>query len=468
MNLLTVARRSPLIIPLACLATLAVIVVSEGSYVRAKASLEELSELTKVRVTTRMMLVGLLDAETGQRGYLLTADNAYLEPYQRGLTASNDGMRVLSLQYGRDPSYVALLAETRQQLVAKQAELAQAIAWFDAGQRERAWQLVKGGQGKVHMDAFQAKVEELLRLEAERTALEQAELARTLLVNRIGLAALCVVCLLALFLYVRQSLIVKQQTLDSRHILQDDRDQLQNEAGISALLLTELTQHLLTVREDERGRLARNLHDELGALLTSAKLDAARIKSRLTNAVPGGGGVPAVPAVPAVPGIAEALERLAHLVSTLNASIALGRTIIEDLRPSTLSNLGLAPTLEILVREFAEAKDLQLHCDLAPVELASSTEIVIYRVVQEAITNISKYAQARQLWLQMTQEDGQVMVSVRDDGVGFDSAAAPRSAYGLLGMRLRAEAEGGSLTVVSRPGAGTLIQLNFPLQGRQA
>ncbi|MEL4180861.1 CHASE3 domain-containing protein [Roseateles sp. PN1] len=456
MNLFTVARRSPLVVPLACVATVAVIFLSESSYQRATASLAELAMMTKIRMTTRLVLMGLLDAETNQRSYLLTENKAYLAPYARGLAASQDGMRELDLSYERDPAYKALLAETRQHFDAKLALLSQGIRLTDAGQREQARELVQSGADKEEMDAFRDHVSALLKLETARTAEEQAALASTLLINRIGLAALCAACLLALFLYVRKSLILEQQLQDSSRSLQDDRDQLQDEAGISKLMLTELTQHLLSAREDERGRLARNLHDELGALLTSAKLDAARIKSRLNQAP-----------VPA-PGVTEALERLAHLVSTLNASIALGRTIIEDLRPSTLSNLGLLPTLEILVRDFAEAQGVQVHCDLHPVALASGTEIVVYRVLQEAITNISKYAQASQLWVEMKQAQGWVTVSVRDDGLGFDADATPRSAYGLLGMRVRVEAEGGRLTVCSQQGQGTLIQLLLPAQDSPA
>jgi signal transduction histidine kinase len=459
MNLLTVLRRSPLIFFLACLAAGAAIFLSESSYRRATASLEEMAVMTKQRATARVMLAGLLDAETNQRNYLLTADRSYLANYERGLAASQEGMRALHESYGAEPSFRALQADTQQQLDARIELLAQGLRLYEAGQQGEALRLIKSGIGKAHMDAFRANVAELLRLEAKRSALEQASLGRTLLVNRIGIAVLCMSCLMGLFFYVRQSLVLKQQLSEASRLLQADRDQLKDEAGLSTLMLTELTQHLLTAREDERGRLARNLHDELGALLTSAKLDAARIKSRL---------IQTTTALPTAPGAPEALERLAHLVTTLNASIALGRTIIEDLRPSTLSNLGLAPTLEILVREFAEAKGLQLHCNLAPVELPSGAEIVIYRVVQEAITNISKYAQASEIWVHMTQMDGQVIVSVRDDGVGFDDLAAPRSAYGLLGMRLRVEAEGGRLTVASQPGAGALIKLSLPAQAPEA
>ena len=226
--------------------------------------------------------------------------------------------------------------------------------------------------------------------------------------------------------------------------IQAERDSLASVVALRTAELTELTKHLLTAREDERARLARDLHDELGALLTSAKLDAARIRSRLVGTAP------------------EALERLAHLVETLNSSIALGRRIIEGLRPSALSNLGLVPTLEILAREFTEQSGIEVSCTLSPVQLKPATELVVYRVVQEAITNISKYASARQVWLSMDQVGPTVQVLVRDDGVGFDSLRRSGSTFGLQGMRFRVEAEGGTLTVSTAPGQGTQLQVTLP------
>jgi signal transduction histidine kinase len=115
---------------------------------------------------------------------------------------------------------------------------------------------------------------------------------------------------------LRQTAALRSQQLELKRSVQAERDRLEAEVGQRTAQLTDLTRHLLTAREDERNRLARDLHDELGALLTSAKLDAARVRSRLAGSAP------------------EALERLSHLVETLNSSIALGRRII-DLRPST-------------------------------------------------------------------------------------------------------------------------------------
>lgn len=206
----------------------------------------------------------------------------------------------------------------------------------------------------------------------------------------------------------------------------------------------QLAQHLQAAREDERARLARELHDELGALLTSAKLDAARLKSRLAQAPP------------------ETLERLAHLVDTLDRVISLKRRITEDLRPSALIHLGLVAALEIAAREFAQCSGLAVHAELAPVRLSPSAELAVYRLVQEALTNVAKHAGARQVWLRLGESGDRVEAGVRDDGQGFDVHGVSSSAYGLLGMRFRAEAEHGTLALQTAPGQGTRVSVSLP------
>lgn len=209
----------------------------------------------------------------------------------------------------------------------------------------------------------------------------------------------------------------------------------------------QLAQHLQAAREDERARLARDLHDELGSLLTSAKLDAARLRSRLALAPP------------------ETLERLAHLVSTLDSVISLKRRITEDLRPSALAHLGLVAALEIAAREFARCSGIEVHCELAPVRLDARAELAVYRLVQEALNNVAKHAAARQVWLRLGERDDRVELGVRDDGSGFDPHGVGPSSYGLLGMRLRAEAERGWVSVQSAPGQGTQLSASLPRCG---
>ena len=188
---------------------------------------------------------------------------------------------------------------------------------------------------------------------------------------------------------------------------------------------------------------ASELHDELGSLLTAAKLDVARLKSRLTDSP-------------------DATQRLQHLNDLLNSGIALKRRIIEDLRPSSLSNLGLVASLEILGREFAERSNIEIEMVLEPVVLDESNQLTVYRMVQESLTNISKYAQATEASIVMKNYANHVVVEVSDNGKGFDTQHARPSTHGLAGMRHRVEAAKGKLTISSTSGQGTRLSAVLP------
>lgn len=208
--------------------------------------------------------------------------------------------------------------------------------------------------------------------------------------------------------------------------------------------LIELTRHLQTAREDERHRLARDLHDELGSVLTAARLDAANIRARMPDAPP------------------AILALLDRQIRTLNDGVALGRRIVEDLWPSALTNLGLESALQILTDEFSERVGIPVTCQLEPVQTEPSSDVVIYRLVQEALTNIAKHAKAGQVWVRLSQNLAGIEVSVRDDGIGFDPALVVRDSHGLLGMRFRVEADGGKWRLQSAPQAGTCIRALLP------
>ena len=446
MNALTVIKRSPLVFAVACVAAALIVVVSEQSYSRAINTLDNLETYAVARTNLRDVQLDLLEAESGQRGYLLTGQRNYLESYEKALSTIGASFTRLEKYYGGDAGPKNLLSRMRDEAQSKLDEMAQTVALHNSGEGKAALEIVLGNTGKEHMDVIRDIGSQLLALETARIQGVRAALYSNLLLSRLGLAALSVMSLLALFLFLRQNFVLKLQQLELKRMVQVERDQLGVLVEQRTAELTELAQHLQTAREDERSRLARNLHDELGALLTAAKLDAARIKRRLTDASP------------------ETMERLDHLVLTLNASVALGRNIIEDLRPSSLSNLGLVTTLEILAGEFAQRSGVQVICEAEPVDLSPAAELVVYRMVQEAITNITKYAQAKRVWISMDSANGVASVNVTDDGRGFDTTTGTQSAYGLVGMHYRVAAERGTLSVVSKPGEGTRLTLKLPLE----
>jgi signal transduction histidine kinase len=444
MDALTIIKRSPVTFMLAALAAVALLLLSQGTYWQSAATLDRIGTLQVARNSLRELRDGVLNAESGQRGYLLTGRKEYLEQYADGVKLVDASLKELNRHYRDEPDRKSVVDKLQALTSAKLSELSLTLRLHEEGRDEAALEMVKTHIGMEQMQAISTMSAALLAREGTGIEEGRAEVYAALTLSRIGVAVLAAVGLLAFFLYMRQTVQLEDHEEEIRRLLQVERDRLEVEVKQRTAQLIELTHHLQMAREDERNRLARNLHDELGSLLTSAKLDAARIRSRLSGTAP------------------DALERLAHMVETLNSSIALGRRIIEDLRPSALGNLGLVPALEILAREFTAQSGVEVHCALAPARLAARTELVIFRVVQEAVTNITKYAKARHVWISLASHEGQVLASVRDDGVGFDTSVPPRSAYGLLGMRFRVEAEHGKLDVVSEPGHGTLIQVTLP------
>ncbi len=430
-----IVKRGRLAFVLACGAAALMLLISEGAHWQSARTLDRLDAIATVPASVQALQWSLLDATApGQVG---ASAGPALDAGLQARSRISSALAALDAHYRDRPDALPTLAALHA-LVA--ASLASARAPGDG----RAGGTGSLADGDAAMAGLRRLSADLLQREVASVAQARVELSRSLALGRIGVAALSALCLLALGLYLRQSLALKRQQQGLQRLLRAERDHLEIEVTQRTAQLTELTRHLQTAREDERSRLARDLHDELGALLTSAKLDAARIKSRLGANAP------------------EALERLAHLVTMLNAGIALKRRIIEDLRPSALATLGLVATLEILGREFAQRSGIEVRCDLAPVSLAAGGDLVVYRLVQEAITNISKHAKARHVWVVMAERDERVDVSVRDDGVGFDTAVPARSAYGLVGMRFRVEAEHGRLDVQSAPGQGTLIRMRLP------
>jgi signal transduction histidine kinase len=445
MTIVSRLQRSYFLFPLAALAALAILVFSETSYWHSRSEMDNLAELSTARIYVQQLLMSMTDAETAQRGYLLTGRKEYQEPYRNAVETLPDTIKWLRQHYTKNPEHAHLMAKTEELVANRMSELAETMRLYDEGRHEAWHEILLTDIGKERMDAIRTTTEQMLTNEARDGEQARKGVYDALLLNRLGVGIMTLLSLLALFLYLRKTRALDEQQQRQQQTIQIERDRLESEVELRTAELTELSRHLLTAREDERSRLARELHDELGALLTAAKLDTARIKTRIAMLSP------------------ELAERLVHLNENLNNVIALKRRIIEDLRPSSLSNLGLIAALEILVREFEQRAELTVVCNLEPVSLFPHTELTVYRLVQEALTNISKYANAKTVRIELGLRDGLAEIAVEDDGLGFDPAVKTISAHGLLGMRYRVEAEDGELTVRSAPGGGTRIAATLPL-----
>lgn len=206
------------------------------------------------------------------------------------------------------------------------------------------------------------------------------------------------------------------------------------------------------IREQEKSRVARELHDELAQTLTALKMDAIWLKDNLDGPRE------------------QAAGKLEGMLAMLDTAVASTRRIAADLRPLVLDDLGLVPAIEWLVNNFQQRSGVacELRAD-EETELGEPYATAVFRIVQESLANVAKHAGARRASVSIASLDGGLRLKVQDDGTGFDPAAGRKSgSLGLAGLRERAQLLGGSVVVHSRPGQGTTIDAYIPLREERA
>ena len=394
----------------------------------------------------------VLEAETAQRGYLLFRKPVHLEPFQRSVEALRPLQReLLDLAY-QDKQVRDRLTELSQLITLKLAEMERTIKLANADEFERTLAMVEGDEGRQLMEKVRAGFTELNRLVSgqmeSNTARwqESMEASRSGIFTAVGLNVV-LIAMLALLL-IRDRRRVREET----RLQSSVAERLETEVDKRTGELSSLSAFLQTNSEREKAKLARELHDELGGILTPAKMDLAWLQGRL-------GEDP------------EYGERMARLSKLIDQGIDLKRRIIENLRPSLLDHLGLASALQWYVDEACRAANLQ--CNLKITEnlerLPADLEIALYRLVQESVTNIVKHAKAKTLDLTVERTAKGLRVSIADDGVGIaDVENAKKMSHGLAGMSHRIRSVHGTFDVHSAPGQGTRIDAFVPLAARSA
>lgn len=210
--------------------------------------------------------------------------------------------------------------------------------------------------------------------------------------------------------------------------------------------LQQLTSHLQKAREDERKRIAREIHDELGQQLTGLKMRFDFLfRANLTPL--------------------EMEDQKQSFNRELEAAIRAVRTIATELRPGVLDSLGPEAALEWLARDFEERYGIPCVADVEGCPSNDAVGTAIFRVAQEALTNVAKHASASKVWLNCSQQEDAILLEVLDDGVGIQEPNLGKpNAFGLIGMRERAGLAGGSLTVTPRAMGGTRLLLRLPVE----
>jgi len=250
----------------------------------------------------------------------------------------------------------------------------------------------------------------------------------------------------------RKARLVVINDITERLRTQETVERMNRELELSHERLRALSRRLLEVQEEERRRLARDLHDDVGQALTALKIQLESLQ-RMAD-----------PAVRAR--VSEGVETVQHTLERV-------RQLSLSLRPPQLDDLGLAAALRSHLDRQASVAGIAPHFDAgeAPPELEPDTETACFRVAQEAINNVLRHARAHNLWVRLFTTSGRLALSVRDDGRGFDLEAARRRAasggsLGLVGMEERIALAGGSFELRAAPGDGTTVLATFPVRRR--
>ena len=392
----------------------------------------------------------LMNAESGHRGYLLTGDATYLEPLHRADGRIQLlGSELAATYQGKDVRVGAAIRQLGTVARERMNQMEESVAVYNLEGPAAGLMLANSASRHETMARFRELAG--VTRDYERALMDRSleNLERELTISgRLNLATLLVGLLLAAIATTALIRSVRQRA-EAAAELEQQHDELKSQFDAQQRELTDLARHLQHVQEEERARLSRGLHDELGGILLAARMDVTWMERH-------GPGEDA-----------NVKQRLERLRTVLDQGIELKRRVVEELRPTLLDTMGLLAALRWQSEETCKRANLRCterYPDEEP-RLNRAGAIALFRVVQEALANVAKHARASNVDITFEITNQEVILTVHDDGVGAapTDLARPRS-HGLAGMRHRINVLGGRLDVSSGPDRGTTVRVRVPLE----
>lgn len=436
------ALRAPWGFPLVLVIATAGVVVNEYVHRQTVTGLAQSLRAQQLTQQAHLANYFALDRVNSLRAFLLQPSPAWTTRYQEANVKLTELVRsVAGFLDELGAGGPAASGRLDKLFAERSADLARAFEHAQAQRRDEALAVLRESDAAGRGVALRAALIEAIDRANAGRAHADSRVQAAIEAVRWLMHALIAAMVLAAYALLRQT-----QLIDAAR--REQADFLEREVSERTAELRELAGHLITTREDERARLARELHDEMGGLLSTIKLDLARLRRQAELPV----------------GAQEQVEGIGRRVSQV---VEIKRQVIENLRPSALDHLGLTQALALLCRENAAAMEVPTHEDLEPLELVPELELTLYRVVQEALTNVRKYSQATQVWVTLKSAGDHVHAVVEDDGVGLEGADNGVGHHGLRGMRLRVESHEGQLELGPRSdGRGARVHAMLPLRRR--
>ncbi len=438
-------RRAHILFAIACCVILSLFV---AGFFQSNASIKSLetikSQVEHMRIVDQLM-IELVNAETGVRGFIITGDHDFLAPYETAITQINTYLAETQSFAANNPD-IEINMDRLNQLIFEQEDLFVSLVNEkddnnDISMREMIDSKTKFDQIRTYVSHLKAELDTL-------SIRYYAQVQNSQTITRWAIFALCLAALF--FLIWLFANLQKQNRLKNSlaEVLANENEKLETQVARRTQQLSRLAAKITRVSEVEKQRLARELHDDMGASLTAAKMDASWIEKNLTDE-----------------NNPTSTKRTARLINSLDHAISLKRRLTSDLLPPLLSQLGLHEALRSLADDLKHDTDIHVSIKLPDDEpkFDKDTALSLFRITQEAMTNIRKYSEANNVELSVSVDEFNHTLRIIDDGIGFDRSTVSEERFGLISMQHRAGLSNAKFFLKSRLGEGTRIKVITPI-----
>ena len=412
----------------------------EGS---GKAVSRTIEAMEKLRQTSNTFYI----AESSQRGYVITGKDSYLEPYREMHQLIGIRIDETSRLVTDSPAQRESLTALRSLAAERFSQMDQTLDAYRTGGQAEAIAVISTDEGLGTMARARSVILSMLAAESrllDEQRVAEARVASLVRVETLVASAVVALALSAFFLLTRRYL--RQRDVALARVTSSNAE-LEQRVSERTVELSDLARHLLSIREDEKKSIARDLHDEFGSYLTAITMDVSRMREKISVTNP------------------EQAAKFDRTLFLLNEAIEMKRRLISELRPSILDNLGLGAALEQYIDEWS------LHAGIAATfdysgefdALEEGCPIAIFRVFQEALNNIAKHSGATAVHAHVRRAGDSIDLEISDNGVGLPATARRKQGtHGLVGIRERVLAYRGRLEFSRGPTGGTVIRAAFP------
>ena len=395
----------------------------------------------------------LFEAESAQRGYIITKRKEYVAPFNKALNQARANIKLselLIINTSTEQSKIAKLAwlkDISANVESRLAEMQLTIKLVELSKIDEANQVINVDVGRLQMQRFIVETDKLIKQQTTYVNDMVKKRQKTVILARVSVIGGALILILLVVMVIKQllnELLAKSRL--QQQVVNENAD-YKIKLKQQTLLLRSMALDYQTDVERERQKLSRELHDELGSIFTAIKMDLAWCMKKLAGIAP------------------EISEKLNKTILYVNQGINYQRHIVQALHPSMISTFGFWPALNALINDAAERNKWQLTLNL-PDEVTPLNEtisLVTYRIVQESLNNASKYAKASAVGVDIMLDEQYIKLEISDNGIGVETHSLSKLTHGLSGMRHRVLAIGGHFEMLSKLNEGVLIRALIPL-----